>query len=201
MIKLIIDLKNIYYDNNEAIQIEINNLLDKYKINDDNVILSSLSDKIVINDKKHTIEVTKSSKHPYHYIDIIRVLFKYYINKSNDIKTEEFIKDASIPILKYTDLFKFKFIDIDISRKQFPIYKFELNEVLFNMEIDYFDNNNKEMFILNINVYNTENDTKTLIVKKIHKKYGHIYFDMLYQSILFIYCLISYIKGNEVWGN
>lgn len=203
---MIVHLSDIFYfSDHNTIENKINRLLDIYHIEHSYYHFFNDNTFFIINDPdgKQDIEMVKStSKRSNLFIDVINILLQFYIKHNDKLQKNdscyEFIRDCCNTILTDINIHSFKFISLKHDNDH-PIVKFSLYDNEYILKVL---NNKVNNGIKNIKLYLNANGQEIPLIKsKPIKVYGNLYIDSLYQMILYIHGVISFIKGNFVWDS
>ena len=207
---MFISLNDIYfYENMHDLEKELNHVLDSFKLDHKTDLLISHDEFIKIEDPNHNIItglLKTVNRRTHHFVDVVNILFQYYLRMSRDHNPYRFIRDISKVLLTRTDVKNFQFCRL-ISSKEHPAAIFKLIKRPYYIEATDSDitDNIKMISVYSMNQTEIEDYESSLFVpivfNKAVKSTGNIYITLLYQMMLFVHYYFSFIKGTSAWNN
>ena len=207
---MFVSLHDIYfYENAHEIEEDLNKVLDSFKLNHKTDSIISHEEFIHIEDANHNIItglLKTVNKRTHRFVDVINILFQYYLKTSEKINSYKFIRDIAKVFLSRTDVKNFQFCHL-LNSDKYPAAIFKMIKRSFYIEI--FDSNIidniKMVSVYAMNQDEVEEYDKSLfvpiVINKAVKSTGNEYITLLYEMMLFVHYYFSFVKGTSAWNN
>ena len=207
---MFVSLTDIYfYEDMHDLEKELNLVLDNFNLDHRTDLLLSHDEFIKVEDAKHNIIaglIKTVNRRTHHFVDVVNILFQYYLRMGQDIHPYRFIRDISKVLLTKTDVKNFQFCRL-LNSDEHPVVIFKLLKKPYYMEASDSDitDNIKMISVYAMNQTDIEDYERQLFVpivfNKAAKSTGNIYITLLYQMMLFVHYYFSFIKGTSAWNN